>query len=91
MGVWNVLNLKIDIRKIRGFVGTILMYVYGRLEYLSGDTPTREIQLVQLTAMSAFHAGGEEAINSSIADESSSSYAFAISLISTKLDEADPE
>lgn len=50
-----------------------------------------KIQLVQLTAMSAFHAGGEEAINSSIADESSSSYAFAISLISTNPYETDPE
>lgn len=50
-----------------------------------------KIQLVQLTAMSAFHAGGEEAINSSIADESSSSYAFAISLISTNPCETDPE
>lgn len=33
----------------------------------------------------------EEAINSSIADESSSSYAFATSSISSKLSEADPE
>lgn len=41
MGVWNVLNLKIDILKIRVFVGAILLYIYGRLEYLSA-TDSRE-------------------------------------------------
>ena len=75
-------DVKVSIRDVLNFAFEILpihllnSVVCHRWRFLISISHQTLLGCVELTGMSAFHAGGDEARNSSIADESSSSNTY---------------